>query len=177
MLTYFNLRAQLTPCSPSIVTVATAVTATFLIVSLGATGAQLALIMLSLLCVSGLSASMVAASCRLASRKLGDAHSGHAPLVCALAYLVVVTYGAPVMLRGPDDLGLAYLFGAAWGLGFGFYYSLLRPVFFFIVPGGQEAKFSGLFTFSQVSAFSLCRSLVLKPVPARLLHLGPPKPS
>jgi len=48
----------------------------------------------------------------------------------------------------------------------GFYYSLLKPVFFFIVPGGQEAKYSGVFTFCQailnwapLLAFSLAYSL------------------
>ena len=127
-----------------------AITATFLIVGLGATAAQLALVILSLLLVSGISAAAVGPCCRAAARKWGDVYSGQIPMVAAMLYIVVVTFAAPLVLRGPEDLAKAYAFGPAWGLGFGFYYSLIRPVFFFIIPGGQEAKFSGLFTFFMV---------------------------
>ena len=82
--------------------------------------------------------------------KWGDAYSGQPPLVAAIAYIVVVTEIAPFVLRGPPQLPIAYLFAALWGAGMGPYYSLLKPVYFFIVPGGQEAKYAALFSMSQV---------------------------
>jgi len=126
------------------------VAAAYSVVMLGASGSQLALIILSLLVVGGLSAPLVSFACRQAAQRLGDVRSGHAPLVLGMAYTVIVTLCAPAALKGPDDLWLAYVFGAFWGVGFSFFYSLLRPVFFFIVPGGAEAKYSGMFSFCQV---------------------------
>lgn len=83
-------------------------------------------------------------------RTYGDVYAGWPLLCCCLVYIMLVTEVAPFLMRGRADLPLAYLFGVLWGSGMAFYYSLLKSIYFFIIPGGQEVKFSGLFALFQV---------------------------
>ena len=76
--------------------------------------------------------------------------SGHVPLIASIVWLTLVTEAAPFAMRTRQDLPMAFIFAALWGAGMGPYYSLLKPVYFFIVPGGQEVKYAGLFSLAQV---------------------------
>lgn len=143
-----------------------AVSATFLVTQLGASGSELALVILALLIVGAVVSPIADKTSKWCGRRWGDSLSGWPPLCASLIFLCMVTVAAPLTLRKPSDYPKAFIFAVLWGIGMGFYYSLMKPVFFYIVPGGQEAKFSGVFTFCQailnwapLLAFSIAYSL------------------
>ena len=125
------------------------VSSLFLLEQLGATFTELGSIILTILVISAVSALTADKVSKWLGNKWGDAHAGHPPLYTAILFIAFITSLAPFVMRKRSHLPFAYLFAVLWGLGFGFYYSLMKPVFFFIVPVGEEAKFSGLFTFCQ----------------------------
>mmetsp|Transcript_16208 Transcript_16208/g.21007 ORF Transcript_16208/g.21007 Transcript_16208/m.21007 type:complete len:548 (+) Transcript_16208:50-1693(+) len=125
------------------------IAAVFIVNQLGASGSQFALIILVLLVTGAMTSPVASWVSKKSAEKYGDVHSGLPPLCASVVWLTVVTCFAPVLMQKPADLPIAYLFGVFWGIGMGFYYSLLKPVYFFITPGGQESKFSGLFAFFQ----------------------------
>lgn len=110
----------------------------YLVTQLGATGTQLGLVILTLLVVAAVFSPVANCAARACGARFGDARSAQPPLCAAILYLTAITAIAPGALRTRADLNYAFLFAALWGVGFGFYYSLMKPVFFYIVPGGQE---------------------------------------
>ena len=105
----------------------------------------------ALLAAAAATAPLVGACSRAAAGRWGDAHAGAPPLKAAVAFLAASTAAAPWAIgRGPRALALAFVFAGLWGGGMSFYYALLRPVCFFIVPPEQASKFTGLFSFAQV---------------------------
>jgi len=127
-----------------------AIASVYMVNQLGATGAQLAMVIFSLLLVGALFTPVADQASRWCGKRWGDEHAGK-PLLCgSLFYFALVTEAAPFVLVKRKDLPLAFVFAVLWGAGMAFYYSTLKPIYFFIVPGGEEAKFSGLFTLFQV---------------------------
>jgi len=73
----------------------------------------------------------------------------------SLAFFGTVTIAASMLLHGPDDVGLCYLFAVAWGFGFGWMHPAGRTLYATIIPVGQETEMMGIYTFSgQVLLFA-----------------------
>lgn len=109
----------------------------YLIEQLGASGAEVAAVILLLLIVGALTSPLAVWSSGAVSRRRGDAASAHIPLCASGLYIGLVTLVAPTLLQKPGDMVFAFVFAILWGLGFGHYYSLYFPCYFFLVPTGK----------------------------------------
>lgn len=58
--------------------------------------------------------------------------------------MALVTFVAPFVITRPEHLTVAFVFAVPWGVGMAFYYSLVTSTYFFLVPAGHEAQYSGL---------------------------------
>jgi len=116
----------------------------FIQVQLGGSGVQVASVIATLLIVATPSSALCVKVSEAYGRWYGDDLGARRLLCTTLLYLFATTLMAPVVLTGPETIHYAYLFAVVWGLGFGFYYSLNRAVYVYIIPGGEEAKYIGV---------------------------------
>jgi len=63
-------------------------------------------------------------------------------------YWCIVTIVAPFCMHSPETKGMSYLFGALWGLGFGWIYPTQRNLYCNIMPCGQESELMGIYIFA-----------------------------
>jgi MFS-type transporter involved in bile tolerance (Atg22 family) len=74
------------------------------------------------------------------------------------AFFIVTTVLASLVLTGPEDRHMTFIFGALWGLGLGWLHPVHITAYISIIPTGQEAELMGMFLLN-VKGF-LLRSLV-----------------
>mmetsp|Transcript_45884 Transcript_45884/g.127450 ORF Transcript_45884/g.127450 Transcript_45884/m.127450 type:complete len:214 (+) Transcript_45884:324-965(+) len=82
-----------------------------------------------------------------------DKWSPHRMMCGSTLYMVVVTFVAPLFIRGGNDKTRAFgqmmvpVFAFLWGIGFGLYYPATSATYVSIIPPGSETELMGLFYF------------------------------
>lgn len=66
-------------------------------------------------------------------------------LQACLLLWVVTTGTASIVLKKPDQEGLAYCFAMIWGVGIGWIYPSEKTLYVTIIPRGQEAELMGVY--------------------------------
>jgi UMF1 family MFS transporter len=70
------------------------------------------------------------------------------------AFFIVTTVLASLVLTGPEDKNMTFIFGALWGLGLGWLHPMHVSAYISIIPTGQEAELMGMFLLcGQILAF------------------------
>ena len=107
------------------------------------------MLILSILVVSFLATPLtISLANRLKNHYGDDAYAGKPLLTFTVLYMAISTFIASLALADEGDKNYAYVFGVIWGIGFGFYYSLEKGIYYYMVPSDQSAEFAGIAMFA-----------------------------
>ena len=124
------------------------ISSSFMLVQLNMTGTETSVTILILLVTSFLFGPLVIKLSEWIRNKYGDDQAGQPLLVISIGFIAFVTILSAIFLRSEDDVKYVPIFAVAWGIGMSGYYSLEKATYYFMVPHGLSAQYSGIGLFA-----------------------------